>query len=153
MNWVDPWGLRTFYDELTPNFLNDLRKNNPVEHSLFVQYAKGVNTDLWTSDIRYREMAWKKFDPYARSGAANMFSEGCQDTFSSINGPESWLSETLGGLLGLVIGIHSDAGTVNSAGSLIELTGEATNIMVNGPAVVNENTWTEAFGPYTPGLQ
>ena len=154
VNLIDPLGLETLYDRINHNFLTDLRKYNPLEHNLFTKYTKGVNTDLWTDDVRWLELSWKKFDPYARQGAANMISEGCEETYKSIYGPESWLSKYLGGLPGLLLGTHSDISTTDNAVSLIEITAEATNIMINGPAVVNEMTWIEAFGqPYTPGLR
>ncbi|MGB5616524.1 MAG: RHS repeat-associated core domain-containing protein [Desulfobacterales bacterium] len=154
INLIDPFGLETLYDRIHPSFLNDLSKYNPVEHNLFTKYTKDINTDLWTDDVRWLELSWKNFDPYARQGAADMFSEGCEETFRSIYGPESWFGKYLGGLPGFLFGTHSDIGTADSAASLIEITAEATNIMINGPAVVNERTWIEAFGqPYTPGLR
>ena len=144
--------MATFYDQLDPDFLENLKRNYPVEYHLFSNYAKGINTDLWTDDIRYDELAWKHFDSYSRKAAKDLMSEGCQDLIENIYGPESWLSKVLNGLGGVLLGIHSDAGTINSAASLTKLTQESINIMINGPAVINEQTWTEAFGPYTPGL-
>jgi len=154
INFIDPLGLETLYERIHPSFFNDLKKYNPVEHNLFTKYTKGINTDLWTDDIRWLELSWKKFDPYSRQEAADMISEGCEETYKSIYGPGSWLGKYLGGLPRLLFGTHSDIDTVGSATSLIEITREATNIMIIGPAVVNEKTWQDAFGrPYTPGLR
>jgi hypothetical protein len=153
VKFVDPDGLETLYDRIHPSFLTDLKKFNPVEHSLFSEYTKGINTDLWTDDVRWLELSWKNFDPYARQGAADLFSEKSKDFYKSNYGPGSWLGKYLGGFAGFIFGTHSDIGTAVDAASLIGITKEATNIMIYGPAVVNEDTWIEAFGqPYTPGL-
>ena len=83
-----------------------------------------------------------------------MIADGCEETYKSIYSPENWIGKYFGGLVGLFYGTYSDIGTADSAASLIEITREATNIMIIGPAVVNEKTWQEAFGrPYTPGLR
>jgi len=154
INFIDPLGLETLYDRIHPSFFNDLRKFNPVEHHLFTKYTKGINTDLWTDDIRWLELSWKKFDPYARQGASDMISEGCEETYKSIYGPGSWLGKYLGGLPRLLFGTQSDLDTAGSAASLIEISDYAYTMMINGPTVVNETTWIEAFGsPYTPGLR
>ena len=154
VNFIDPFGLETLYERIHPSFFNDLRKFNPVEHHLFTKYAKGINTDLWTDDLRWLELSWKNFDPYARQEAEDMIAKGCEETFKSIYSPESWIGKYFGGLVGLLFGTYSDIGTTDSAASLIEITREATNIWIIGPAVVNEKTWQEVFGrPYTPGLR
>jgi RHS repeat-associated protein len=154
INFIDPLGLETLYDRIHPSFLEDIRKDNPVEHYLFTQYTKRINTDLWTDDIRWLELSWTNFDPYAKQRAGEMIAEGCEETWKSIYGPVGILGKYLEGFAGLLLGIYGDVGTTSSAISLIEISREASNIWINGPAVVNENTWIEAFGrPYTPGLR
>ncbi len=152
INAIDQFGLETLYDRIHPSFMKDLKQYNPIEYDLFSKYTKGIDTDLWTDDIRFLELSWKKFDPYARQGAWDMIEVGCEDIYKSY-GPENWLGKYLGGLPGLLFGPSSDIGTASNAAELVELTREATNIFINGPAVVNEEIWVEAFGrPYTPSL-
>lgn len=63
------------------------------------------------------------------------------------------LRYVLDGVPMIIIGTKGDIDSACGAKSLINITREASNIMINGPAVINEKTWIKMMGqPYTPGL-
>ncbi len=94
----DIFGLLTFFDGFSNNFLNQFKNDAPNEYRFFEQYANNINTDNWTDDIRYPERAWKGFDPYARNRAKSEVGEGCLAA-SSVNGVVGVASRGLNGLV------------------------------------------------------
>ncbi len=141
----DIFGLLTFFDGFSDSFLNQFKNKAPNEYRFFEQYAKNINTDNWTDDIRYPERAWKAFDPYARSRAKSEVGEGCLAA-SSVNDVVGVASKGLNGLTGLALSSSNSLNSAINNSSFIENSSELINIMTYGPSVINQTTWTQIFG-------
>ena len=161
LSGFDPLGLATFYDGFSTTFLQDFATTNPVEHALFKQYATGISTDLWpSSSFRLYELAWRNFDSYVRNEALKLSLNGVQGVQNSIYGPQSWLSKILGTVQSLavkcgavIIGLDSDVGTITDTGQLVDLLPRTIILIRQGPQVINEITFRDAYGvPYDPSL-
>jgi hypothetical protein len=139
---------RWYYDSYRRAFLEEVRKTNPVEYALFVEYAKSVDTELWTYDSRWDEIAVKKFDNYAQHAAADLISKNFQGIYKGIYGPIGVVTKYFSGTVSMMLGTYSDFSTAAGLVSLVQIQREATNIMIYGPSVINESYWYE----YTPGL-
>ena len=155
MNGVDPWGLATLYDIYDGYFPDDkiFKHKHPLEYLMFMEYLNQNNSDLYSYDIRYLESAWRNFSPYALKRAKKILVQKCADVNVSIVGPEAFLSKALPGLPALLVGLHSDIGTIINSMSLIGIVDESLRIQLNkGPLYVTDKTWLELTGSLTPGL-
>ncbi|MBL3601657.1 MAG: hypothetical protein JMN25_17635 [gamma proteobacterium endosymbiont of Lamellibrachia anaximandri] len=142
----------SFYDGFNKKFLADFEANYPVEHALFKEYALNIDASLWSGDFRHYELAWRNFDSVARVGSFDMLSMSARDFADAVYGPSNILS-LLPGKVGMVFGAYNDAGSVNSSGNLLNIAREASMIGINGPQVINQSTFTGAFGrSYDPRL-
>ena len=146
--WIDPFGLKVFnnlYDQFWEPTLEQFKRDHPLEHMLFKQYAENIPVDWWPKNdayFVYFEIAWREFSPHAKKRAYQIINGELKDWNSVLNGWSNWVAPYLDGLLGLFVKIYSD---INFLPKKLNSTDEASIIWIEGPQVINENTWQEMF--------
>ena len=109
--------------------------------------------------VQNYESAWKGFDLYARERAPQIISSGIGKFYKDQFGLLSWLK--LKGFAGIALEAYKSFGDVKGSAELIDISKESMNIMVNGPAFINEKTWNAWFDhsyestvmPYDPSTK
>ena len=128
-------------DQIDDRFLSSLY---PAERMLFEQYAS--DTLMISSAPRYFELLWRNFDSYARTESYRMLAERGNDVGAiSLFGwgkPIEWLS----GTIGLAAGLRTQYRDCRNAANLLQLAPDLLRIHMQGPAVINEGTFYQAFG-------
>jgi len=150
INEVDPLGLITLYETFYGTFINEFKKSNPVEHYLFKKYASGIDVDDWPCEtegwMKHYTSAWKDFDPFTRNNAVSVLGRASSDFIKEHYGPLSWIGNYLNNIWGVISGAISSAGTFKSIVGMPKTSQEVVSLKFYGPKVINEKTFTEAFG-------
>lgn len=133
---------RTYADRLR-TFLGEVQESHPEEAGLFKSYLEQV-PDLGSNDVRLFESVWKGFDAYARQEAMAALQVGASGV--SEMGPGSFTMDNLPGeFLGAFASAFDTVSDFVSGGRFLSTSRSYMSIAVNGPSIVNETTWKQAF--------
>lgn len=132
--------------------MDNFKTNNPVEHSLFKEYASGIDQSYWGAEFRHDELAWRNFDSFARARSLELLQDSTNDLLISVYGPQNMLA-AIPGRIGALFGITSGADTICQGINMGAIVNETIMIRQVGPQVVNEAGFIALFGrPYDPTL-